>query len=33
MRIGRVGRVMGVVVDVQFDIGDLPSINSALIVE
>ncbi len=33
MRIGRVARVMGVVVDVQFSIGDLPSINSALVVE
>lgn len=33
MRIGRIVRVMGVVVDVQFAIGDLPSIHSALIIE
>ena len=33
MRIGRVGRVMGVVVDVQFAVGDLPSINNALLIQ
>ena len=33
MRTGRVARVMGVVVDAQFAVGDLPSINSALVVE
>ncbi|MFP3895225.1 MAG: F0F1 ATP synthase subunit beta [Anaerolineales bacterium] len=33
MRIGRVARVMGVVVDAQFAVGDLPGIDSALLVE
>ncbi|MBC7237779.1 MAG: F0F1 ATP synthase subunit beta [Chloroflexi bacterium] len=33
MRIGRVARVMGVVIDAQFAVGDLPSINSALLVK
>ncbi len=32
MRTGRIGRVMGVVVDVQFGIGDLPAINHALLI-
>ena len=32
MRTGRVARVMGVVVDAQFAVGDLPSISSALLV-
>ncbi len=32
MRTGRIARVMGVVVDAEFDVGDLPSINSALLV-
>ena len=31
MRTGRVARVMGVVVDAQFAVGDLPSISSALL--
>jgi len=33
MRTGRIMRVMGVVVDVQFGIGDLPGINDALLVK
>ena len=33
MRIGRVTRIMGVVVDVQFGVGDLPGINHALLVQ
>ncbi len=33
MRIGRVARVMGVVVDAQFAVGDLPGINNALLVK
>ncbi|MEA3408399.1 MAG: F0F1 ATP synthase subunit beta [Chloroflexota bacterium] len=33
MRIGRVARVTGVVVDAQFAVGDLPGINSALLVK
>ncbi|MBN1402332.1 MAG: F0F1 ATP synthase subunit beta [Anaerolineae bacterium] len=32
MRTGRIARVMGVVVDAQFAVGDLPSISSALLV-
>ncbi len=33
MRTGRVARVMGVVVDAQFQVGDLPSISSALVIK
>jgi F-type H+-transporting ATPase subunit beta len=33
MRTGRIARVMGVVVDVQFGVGDLPGINHALVIE
>ncbi len=33
MRVGRVVRVMGVVVDARFAPGDLPAINSALVIE
>ena len=33
MRVGRVARVMGVVVDAKFAAGDLPSISSALLVK
>ena len=32
VRTGRVARVMGVVVDAQFAVGDLPSMNSSLLV-
>lgn len=33
MRIGRIARVMGVVVDAQFGVGDLPGINHALLIK
>jgi F-type H+-transporting ATPase subunit beta len=33
VRTGRVARVMGVVVDAQFTVGDLPSISSALLIQ
>ena len=33
MRTGRIVRVMGVVVDAQFALGDLPAINSALLIK
>lgn len=33
MRIGRVARVMGVVVDAEFGVGDLPGINDALVIQ
>ena len=33
MRTGQVARVMGVVVDAQFAVGDLPSISSALLIK
>jgi len=33
VRVGRVARVMGVVVDARFAPGDLPAINSALVIE
>jgi len=31
MRVGRVARVMGVVVDAEFNVGDLPAISDALV--